>query len=185
MPDWPHSPVHRLGEAGAYMVTCGTYLRLHHFRGNKRLRLLCEALQALAEKYGWNLQAWAVFSNHYHCVALSPPDPGNLPTFLNELHSQTARDTNREDGAAGRKVWYQYWDTHLTFQRSYFARLSYVHRNAVHHSLVREPSLYPWCSAGWLQRRADTAFYKTIMNFGIERLKVPDDYEVEWSAEAE
>jgi hypothetical protein len=29
MADWPHSPVHRLTEAGAYMVTCGTYLKAH------------------------------------------------------------------------------------------------------------------------------------------------------------
>ena len=126
MPDWPHRPVHRLTEAGAYMVTCGTYLKAHRFRGHKRLGMLCEALLGGAAKYGWNLQAWAVFSNHYHLVALSPADAGNLRTFLNELHSQTSRAINQEDAAAGRQVWYQYWDTHLTFERSYFARLSYV-----------------------------------------------------------
>ena len=181
MPDWPHSPVHRLTVAGAYMVTCGTYLKAHHFRGHKRLGMLCEALLGGAAKYGWNLQAWAVFSNHYHFVALSPADAGNLRTFLNELHSQTSSAINQEDVAAGRQVWYQYWDTHLTFERSYFARLSYVHRNAVHHGLVKEPCLYPWCSASWFQRRATTSFYKTVMNFGIDRLKLPDDFVVEWS----
>jgi len=183
--DWPHSPVHRLAQAGAYMVTCGTYLKVHHFRGNKRLSYLCDSLLALAEKYGWNLQAWAVFSNHFHLVALSPPDPRNLRTYMNELHSQTASAVNRKDGAPGRHVWYQYWETLLTYQKSYFARLSYVHRNAVHHGLVKESSLYPWCSAGWFQRRATTSFYKTIMKFGIERLQVPDEYEVEWSPEVE
>ena len=165
------------------MVTCGTYLKVHHFHGNKRLGFLCEALLALAAKYEWNLQAWAVFSNHYHFVALSPPDAANLPTFMNELHSQTSSALNEEDGSPGRKVWYQYWETHLTFERSYLARLSYVHRNAVRHGLVKEPSLYPWCSAGWFQRRATAAFYKTIMSFGVDRLKVPDEYEVQWSAE--
>ena len=185
MPDWPHSPMHRLTQAGAYMVTCGTYLKQHHFRGNKRLASLCEALLALAAKYGWNLQAWAVFSNHLHFVALSPSDSGSLRTFMNELHSQTSGAINREDGTPGRRVWYQFWDTHLTYQRSYFARLSYVHRNAVHHGLVKEPSLYPWCSAGWFERRASSAFHKTLMSFGIERLKVLDDFEVEWSADAE
>ncbi len=167
------------------MVTCGTYLKEHHFRDNKRLAFLCESLLALAAKYGWNLQAWAVFSNHYHLVALSPPHPGNLRIFMNELHSQTSGPTNREDGTPGRRVWYQYWDTHLTYPRSYFARLSYVHRNAVHHRLVKEPSVYPWCSAGWFQRYASASFYKTIMKFGIERLKLPDEFEAEWSTEPE
>jgi putative transposase len=181
--DWPHSPIHRLTEAGAYIVTCGTYLKQHHFRGRERLGMLCEAFLGGATKYGWNLQVWAVFSNHYHFVALSSPDASNLRTFLNGLHSQASRAVNQEDGAQGRQVWYQYWDTHLTYQRSYFARLSYVHRNAVHHGLVKEPCLYPWCSASWLQRRGPTSFYKTIMNFGIERLKLHDDFQVECSAD--
>jgi len=167
------------------MVTCGTYRKQHHFKGGKRLSFLCQELLELGAKYGWNLQAWAVFSNHYHLVALSPPDPSNLRTYMNELHSQTAGPINREDGALGRQVWYQYWETHLTYPKSYFARLSYVHRNAVHHGLVKEPSLYPWCSAGWFQRRATTSFYKTIMKFGIERLKLPDDFDVEWTSDAE
>jgi hypothetical protein len=65
MSSWPDSPVHRLAEAGAYIVTCGTYMKRNHFQISERLRLLYEALQRLAAKYGWNLQAWAVFSNRY------------------------------------------------------------------------------------------------------------------------
>ncbi len=33
------------------------------------------------------------------------------------------------------------------------------------------------------QRRATTSFYKTILGYRIERLKVPDDFGVEWSPE--
>ena len=40
----------------------------------QRLEFLHDSLLGLAEEYGWNLQAWAVFSNHYHFVAMSPPD---------------------------------------------------------------------------------------------------------------
>ncbi len=163
------------------MVTCGTYLKQHRFRGSHRLAFLCQGLLDVATKYGWDLQAWAVFSNHYHFVALSAPDPTTLPTLINELHSRTSRAANEWDNTPGRQVWFQYWETRLTYQRSYFARLSYVHRNAVHHGVVREPSLYPWCSAGWFQRRAMTGFCRTIMRFGIERLKVPDEFEVEWA----
>src|SRR5215469_10402121 len=85
--DWSHSPAHRLTEGGAYMVTCGTYLKRHHFRGTERLRLLCDALHTLGAKYRWNLQAWAVFSNHYHFVGLSPPNAETLRPLISELHS--------------------------------------------------------------------------------------------------
>ena len=182
MIDWPHSPIHRLTEVGAYLVTCGTYQKLHYFQEAERLRTLTESLLGVTAKDAWNLQAWAVFSNHYHFVAASSPDSGPLRILINELHSSTARWVNQQDGTPGRKVWFQYWETRLTFQKSYLSRLSYVHRNAVHHRLVAEPSLYPWCSAGWLQRRAPPSFYKTLMRFGIERLRIPDEFDVQRSA---
>ena len=183
MSDWPHSPTHRLTETGAYMVTCGTYLRLHHFRSTERLNFLCDTLLSIASKYHWDLQAWAIFSNHYHFVALSPADATSLRVLINEIHSQTAQALNQWDCTPGRQIWFQYWETRLSYQRSFFARLSYVHRNAVHHKLVAEPTLYPWCSAGWFERRAATSFYRMIMRFGVERIKVPDDFQVEWSPE--
>jgi hypothetical protein len=33
---WPHTPVHKLGEPGAFIVTAGTYLKAHRF-SNPRL----------------------------------------------------------------------------------------------------------------------------------------------------
>ena len=137
MSDWPHSPVHRLAEAGAYMVTCGTYLKRHHFHSSERLRLLCEALQRLAEKYGWNLQAWAVFSNHYHWVGLSPSDCATLRTFVSELHPETSADLNEADRTPGRQVWFQYCETRLTYQRSYFAR----------RTCTEMQSITDWCAS--------------------------------------
>jgi len=185
MSDWPHSPVHRLGQAGSYMVTCGTYEKEHRFRGTQRLEFLHDCLLGLAEEYAWNLQAWAVFSNHYHFVAISPPDAETLVVFLKKLHSDTAMAVNRWDHTPGRQVWFQYWDKHVTFPQSYYARLNYVHTNAIHHRLVAEPSLYPWCSAGWFQRHATTAFYKTVMRFKFDRVSVPDDFEVSWDPNEE
>ncbi|HUI42331.1 MAG TPA: hypothetical protein VL523_10215 [Terriglobia bacterium] len=179
MRDWPHSPVHRLTQAGAYIVTAGTYLKLPVFRGPHRQEYLCDLLLELAEKYHWDLQAWAVFANHYHFVALSPPEAASLRRMTQHLHSVASIQANRWDGSPGRKVWFQYRETLLTFPQSYFARLSYVHRNAVHHRIVREPSLYPWCSAGWFQRRAPTSFYKRIMAMEIDKVNVEDDFEVQ------
>lgn len=78
MRDWPHSPLHRLGQPGAYMVTAGTYRKQHFFASAERLDYLCDSLFNFVEKYGWQLQAWAVFPNHYHFVAISPSVATNL-----------------------------------------------------------------------------------------------------------
>ena len=40
-------------------------------------------------------------------------------------------------------------------------------------------SLYPWCSAGWFQRRATTSLYKQIMQMKIDRVHVEDEFEVD------
>jgi len=104
MRDWPHSPLHRLGEPGAYIVTAGTYLKRAIFRGSLRLEFLCDALLDLAEKYQWGLQAWAVFPNHYHFVAMSPERATSLTAFTKHLHSVTAIEANRWEGTT---VWGQ------------------------------------------------------------------------------
>ena len=174
MPDWPHSPVHRLGETGAYMVTASTYRKTPLLHTPQRLTLVRDTLFALAEELAWELQAWAVMPNHYHFIAISSRDATTLRSLIRRLHSTTARAINAEDAAPGRRVWFQYWDTHLTFQKSYLARLKYVHCNPVHHRLVRSAERHPWCSAAWFAREADRAFLRTVMSFPIDRLSVID-----------
>jgi putative transposase len=174
--DWPHAPAHRLEEGGAYMVTCGTYRKEHFFRGPERLSLVSDNLLCLASEFDWRLQAWAVFSNHYHFVALAPASGHSLRDFLSRLHMQTAKVVNELDGASGRKVWFQYWDTLLTFEKSYLARLNYVHNNPVKHGLAQVATQYPWCSALWFEQKADPSFYKTVMAFKTDRVSVRDDF---------
>jgi putative transposase len=176
IPAWPHAPVHRLGEAGTYLVTAATYQKAHHFRGAARLAVLQRGLLKLTAQYGWQLEAWAVFSNHYHFVAHSPADAATLRPMLGTLHSRMAGWVNRLDAAPGRNVWHNFRETKLTFEKSYLARLNYVHENAVHHGLVAVANRYPWCSAAWFEREASPAMVKTIRGFRTDRVNVPDDF---------
>jgi len=177
MTDWPHSPLHRLTESGAYMITCGTYLKKHHLNSRLRLDYFQDLLFHTAEEFGWELQAWAILSNHYHLIALSPDDPEKLRTFISKLHTLSAREFNRQDANSGRKVWYQYYESRITWQKSYYPRLKYVHYNPVHHGLVQNAENYPWCSAAWFSRQTHSAFRKTVMSFKTDQIHVPDDFE--------
>ena len=60
-----------------------------------------------ADKYEWDLQAWAVMSNHYHFVAISKGDPKNLTRMIGHLHTLSAKEVNLRDNMPGRKVWFQ------------------------------------------------------------------------------
>ena len=178
MPEWPHSPAHRLDATGAYLVTAATYQKQPLFCSAKRLTYLCESLLHLAALYEWKLQAWAVFPNHYHFMAVSPGKAATLPRFIGHLHTVTAREINRQDESPGRRVWFQYWDSHLTYQRSYLARLNYVHSNAARHGLVRQPEQYAWCSAAWFQRKAEKPYYQTVTRIRSDRVRVMDDFTI-------
>ena len=176
--NWPHAPAHNTNQAGAYIITSATYKKSPVFNSPERLTFLTNSLFDLAEIYQWQLQAWAIFANHYHFIAESGK-PQNLKNLIRHLHSSTAIAVNQQDNTLGRKVWFQYWESHLTFQHSYFARLSYVHQNPVRHRMVNTPCLYPWCSAAWFKRKATPAFFKTIMTFPNDKLEIPDDFPVE------
>ena len=140
---WPHAPTHRLTETGVYMVTAGTYQKMPLFSDTPRLRMLHTALLTIADRHGWCLEAWTVLANHYHFVADAPTDAGSLVAFLRELHSRTAVALNKYDDTPGRKVWHNYWETRITHQPAYLARLNYVHQNAVKHGLVAVANQYP------------------------------------------
>lgn len=176
--DWPHAPVHRLHGKGTFIVTAGTLHKHHYFRRAELLDYLERELLAKAKQYYWQLEAWAVFSNHYHFVGHALEDAETLRPFLTHLHADTAREVNRRDGESDRQVWYNFWETKLTFEKSYLARLNYVHQNAVKHGLVLVANQYRWCSAAWFERTATPAQVKTIYSFKTDKVRVVDDFDV-------
>lgn len=131
----------------------------------------------MLDDYNWLAQAWAVFSNHYHFVAKSPVEATSLKSMIQRLHSQTSREVNKLDEAPGRQVWFQYWDTCLTFEKSYYARLNYVHNNPVKHGLVEIAENYPFCSAAWFKSQIEPGFRRKVESFRYDRLKIVDDFE--------
>ena len=96
--------------------------------------------------------------------------------MITAVHERSAKFVNTLDSATGRNVWHNFWETELTYQPSYFARLNYVHQNPVKHGLVTDARDYPWCSAAWFERNATRAQVKTIYGFKIDKLNVLDGY---------
>lgn len=174
--DWPHAPIHRLGSDGIHMVTGATLYKQRFFSTAAKLTFLENEILSLSKQYCWQLEAWAVFQNHYHLIARGQPEAERLDVYLNHVHSNSARFLNEHDDRVSRPIWYNFWETRLTYERSYLARLNYVHQNPVKHGLVFLANQYQWCSAAWFERTASPAAVKTIYGFKTDRLKVADDY---------
>jgi putative transposase len=88
------------------------------------------------------MRAWAVLSNHYHALADSPEGTGEtLRKWLSEFHRSSAIALNQFEQIEGRRVWFNFRESHITHDKSYFARLRYTNENPVHHGLVKVASL--------------------------------------------
>jgi len=177
-PAWPHAPLHRVSNHGTFIVTAATLHKQPLFQGRKLLDLLHDSLLNLAQEHGWTLEAWAVFPNHYHFVAYGSESASKLDVFLTQLHADSARELNLRHAKEGRQVWFNFWETQLTYETSYLARLAYVHQNPVRHGLVPVANQYRWCSAAWFERTATSAQVTTIYGFKTDQVKLRDEYDV-------
>ena len=174
--DWPHAPPHRTLQPGTYIVTGATYKKAHYFKGDDRLSILQETLLGLLPQYAWEIQAWAIFPNHYHFIAANRGNPSNLKAMISQFYCTTAGKINQLDNTPGRQVWFQFWDSFLSYPASYFSRLKYVHQNAVHHGIVERAEDYPWCSATWFKNQAPESFQKTISRFKTDSIRILDEF---------
>lgn len=176
--DWPHATPHRLAQSGVYFLTDRTRNLAHLLAEDSMKDWFQDKLRGLAAEFGWNLEAWAILSNHYHWVAHSPeedPDAESLRFWVRKLHSLATKELNRREGCPGRsRLWQNYRETRLTHQRSYLARLHYVHQNAVHHGLVRKGTLWKWCSASEFVAASSPAWVRTIASFQYDEIAEAD-----------
>lgn len=171
---WPHAPPHRLESAGVYFVTARTAEQRHLLAESEMKDWFQDKLLELATHFDWRLEAWAIFSNHYHFIAHRPPlivDAASLREMIRKLHSLTTKELNRRENRSGRtRLWQNFRETQLTHQRSYLARLNYVHQNAVHHKLVNIASDWKWCSAQFFEQAVTPAWFKTISSFKYDEI---------------
>ena len=176
--NWPHAPPHRLTECGVYFLTARFFEHRHLLADDSMKDWFQETLLTLASQHGWKLEAWAILSNHYHLVGHSPEAPHgaeSLRSMIRKLHSLTTKELNLRENQSGRtRLWQNFRETCLTHQRSYLARLHYVHQNAVRHRLVARGSDWKWCSAREFKRSVSPAWLKTIASFAYDEIADKD-----------
>jgi putative transposase len=174
--NWPHAPIHRLDDSGIFMVTAGTYRKTPFFHSAERIEMLNERIFTCFQEFGWRLHAWAVLPNHYHLIARCDGHQERLSRLMGKIHMLSAKWINESDHEPGRKVWHQYWDNRITYEKAYLARLNYVNQNPVKHGLVSEATGYRWCSMAWFERNAVPSLVKTVNRFKIDQVNVVDDF---------
>ncbi|MEP7135995.1 MAG: transposase [Chloroflexota bacterium] len=176
---YPHNPPHYFVPNALYIVTGSILYNQHLLKDDIHKSIICEIIFERAAHWGWDLEAWAILENHYHIIAHAPENALTLEKLIRQVHSKSAVELNKLDKTLGRKVWYNYWDTCITLETSYYARLRYVHLNPIKHGLVdaKRAEDYPFCSYRWFLEKADDDFRDTVMNQPIDRVDVFDDFD--------
>ena len=173
---WPHAPPHHFTPHGTYIITAATLHRKPLFDCGAKLDLLRDTTFELARNYALILQGWVLFANHYHLVIDFENNTTPHNDFMQHLHRELAVRLNRIDATPGRRVMYGFWDTCLTFEKSWLARPNYVHQNAVKHGLFSIANEYPWCSASCFESNARPGCVKSVYSLRTDPIKVPDDF---------
>lgn len=93
---------------------------------------------------------------------------------IQRVHLITAKHIGRLDNTSGRRVWYDYWDTCITYETSYLAGLHCVHINPVKHGLVARAADYPFCSYRWFEEQVTSDFRRRVFAQPIDRVQVID-----------
>ena len=173
---YPHNPPHYFVSNAMYMVTGAILHNQHLLSEDSRKEFVLQMLFERASLPGWNLQAWAILNNHYHLVAQAPEDATTLIKLIRQLHSITAIEIIRRDSTPGRQVWFNYWDSCLTYEKSYLARIHYVLMNPVKHELVEHAKDYAFASYTWFIEQGDAALREQVLAQSIDRVKIVDDF---------
>jgi putative transposase len=107
----------------------------------------------------YRILAWVVMPNHVH-VLIDPVQP--IAKIIQGWKSFTARwllARNNEFGLGipdPHHVWMRdYWDRFIRDDDHLRATIDYIHRNPVKAGLCREPSEWPWSSAGSAEIRLE------------------------------
>ena len=173
---YQHNPPHYFVPNAMYMVTGAILHKQHLLSEGKRKQFILQTLFDRAKLLGWNLEAWAILDNHYHFIAQAPEDATSLEKLIRQFHSITAIQINRWDDTPGKQVWYNYWDSCLTYEKSYLARLHYVHMNPLKHGLAENPIEYPFCSYKWFIEQSNSDLKEQVFSQPIDRIEVFDDF---------
>lgn len=173
---YPHNPPHYFVPNAIYMVTGAILHNQHLLFEDRRKQIVFDVLLSRSQALDWNIKAWAILHNHYHFIARAPESAATLSKLIRQIHSITAIELNKWDQTPGRQVWFNYWDTCITHEKSYFARFHYVHLNPVKHGLVESPIDYPYCSYKWFVEQSDNNFKSLGFDQPIDKVNVFDEF---------
>jgi putative transposase len=174
---YAHTPPHLYRPGSKYFITASAYQRRRLFDEEAK-KHLCRSLFKACECRGWKVDDWVILDNHYHVMLSSPDGNCEFSTLIAECHKFTALFIKKHDPNTQefKHIFSNYWDTCITHERSYFARLNYIYQNPAKHGYVQDAKDYQWGSYADRVRMQREYIERLISDFPCDRVHVEDEY---------
>ena len=134
----PHYP-HHVTQRGVRSITV--------FHTDKDRHRYLEFLSIESDRFGVNILAWCLMTNHVHCIAV-PQSETALARAFGEAHRRYTRMKNFEEGVRG-YLFQGRFSSVVLDERHLIAAARYVEMNPVRAGMVGHAWEYPWSSAGF------------------------------------
>lgn len=116
------------------------------FRSNDDRMIFFDRLAASASRFGLQVHAYCLLSNHFHLLLFS--ERGHLSDGMRIMAGRFTQRINYRDGRDG-PIFRGRFASVPVKSEAHLVRVSrYIHRNPVEAGLVHEPWNWPWSSAG-------------------------------------
>ena len=171
--NYKHSPAHLFIDRAYYIITAHTIESIRPFYDDERKQILLDSIFLnFVERNKWQMIAYFVADNHYHILLNSKDNSKSLSKIIADIHRFTAITINKMDNKIGRQVWYQYWDTVITSENSFYARFNYIHYNPVKHGYVKRSEDYKFCSYRHYYDNNKEGVIKIMKKYPFDKVKV-------------
>lgn len=135
LPGYPHHIIQRGNNRQAIFATTADY------------QALLGLIDVHAKKFGVDVHAYVLMSNHFHLLATPQTDTG-LPQMMQAVGRSYVRYFNDLQGRTGTLWEGRYRSTLIQTERYLLACMAYIDLNPVRAGLVTEAVDYPWSSHG-------------------------------------
>ncbi len=176
--EYKHNPPHLFLPHSKYFITGATYNKKKWFKSNETRGQLLKIIKIGFERHRWKLEDWVILDNHYHIMGNAPHKSDSLPKMMKNIHKFVALwvKKNVPESKSFKKIMYNYWDSCISYEASYFARLNYIWHNPVKHGYVEQAE--EWKFSSFCQRieteREEVEKIKEI--YPCDKVKVKDDF---------
>ncbi len=197
---YKHSPSHFFASNQMYMITTATYKKRKYLKDDKIKEYLFDLIFNKFSRFNWEIDAWVILDNHYHLLLQASKNAHSLPIIIREIHKFSAlfirkflncnndvvskgqnhrfctpknKQHNRDSTS---KIWWNYWDTCITYERSYFARLNYIHFNPVKHGYVDSPDKWKFSSYCKFCDEVGEEYKEILKKYPFNKVRVKDDF---------